>query len=294
MRKPRTPRVIRPGIQFLAGVVYYTKGIYHYVDVHPIYLLSAGIAFNVLLCIVPLIFLMLYGLGQVIEWPVVLSVIERQLSEVIPNASYRMTIMDTLRAQIDTILNTGRVAGLLGVVGAVWTSTALFSSLRTALNGVYELRAPRFFAVYKLYDVMLLLLLGLLMIIGNIAAPVAALVRQIGLSYVPATLEALLEQLATGVVSIGASFVLFILLYKYLAHSPVPARSALVGAATATILLECAKLGFTYYLTKFPTLGILYGAYTFLVVAALWLYYAALVFVVGGILTKLHWDRGIK
>ena len=44
------PHPLRRGMRFIHGVVYYSRGIYHYVDVHPIYLLSAGIAFNVLLC----------------------------------------------------------------------------------------------------------------------------------------------------------------------------------------------------------------------------------------------------
>lgn len=292
MKSKRTRQVVHAPVDLAKVVMYYAKGIYHYVDVHPIYLLSAGIAFNVLLCAMPLMFLMMYGLGQVIEWQGLLGVIDVQMSKIVPDAQSRIVVMDTLRSQVDTIVHSGSLAGIAGLIGALWTSTALFSSLRTALNGIYGLRSGKFFALYKVYDLLLLALLGLLVVIGNFAAPLSALMHEIGQSYVPSTIETIVENSASVIVAIVSTFGLFFLLYRYLAHKRVPVWSAIVGASTATVLWECAKILFVYYLSRFHTLGVLYGTYSFLVVTALWLYYAALVFVVGGILTKLHWDAG--
>jgi YihY family inner membrane protein len=127
-------------------------------------------------------------------------------------------------------------------------------------------------------------------VFGNFAAPIALLFHKVGESYVSPAVESIVEHSATAAVTIISTFVLFFLLYSYLAHKRTPFWSAVVGATTATVLWECAKVLFVYYVSRFHTLGVLYGTYSFLVVTALWLYYAALVFVIGGILTKLHWD----
>lgn len=291
MRHARVKKALQPGIRFIEGVVYYAKGIYYYVDTHPIYLLAAGIAFNVLLCAMPLAFLLLYGLGQLIEWPGVLAGINREMTGIIPNESYRATIMETLGSQVETIVHNGALAGTVGILVAVWTSSALFSSVRTALNKIYGLKPTRFFALYRLYDMALLVLLGVLVVLGNITEPLSALAHQIGQNYLPGSVSAVLERLATWFVSATSTFVLFVLLYRFLAHAAVPLASSLVGATTATLLWLVAKSAFGYYLARFPALGLLYGTYTFLVATALWLYYSAVVFVIGAILTKLHWER---
>jgi YihY family inner membrane protein len=130
-----------------------------------------------------------------------------------------------------------------------------------------------------------------LVVISSFAAPLSALAHNFGQQFIPKTFATVLENLAMGIVGVVSTFTLFFLVYRYLSHRLVPAISAIVGASTATLLWECARIGFTYYLTRFPGIGLLYGAYTFIVVTALWIYYSALVLVVGGILTKLHWDR---
>jgi membrane protein len=271
--------------------VYYSKGMYQYTDEHPIFLLAAGIAFNVLLCVVPLLFLLTYGLGYFIDWQPLLALAEKQIAQVVPSETYRATLMEVVRTQVDSIVNIGGVVGMLGSLGAVWTSTALFSSVRTAINGIYGFRSMRFFAMYKVYDVVLLGAMGVLVMILALLAPMTVISSEaVHRVFIP-DVASWLDSVVPTIVSIAATFVLVFLVFRFLSHKPVPQRSAIIGAVHTTLGWEGARWAFSFYLTHFPTLGLLYGAYTFLVIGALWMYYSALVLILGGIIVRLHWER---
>ena len=64
-----------------------------------------------------------------------------------------------------------------------------------------------------------------------------------------------------------------------------------MGAIWAALLWEAAKQLFGYYIRHFPTLGIIYGAYMLVVVVAFWLYYSAVVFIIGAEIGKLFDQR---
>ncbi|HZV11570.1 MAG TPA: YihY/virulence factor BrkB family protein [Candidatus Kapabacteria bacterium] len=272
-------------------VKYYVKGIRTYMQAHPIYLLAGGLAFNALLCVIPVLLFLFYGLGVWLEKRSILDVVGTQLQTFIPQQTYRTEILDVLRDQIDTIVRNGRIAGIIGILGSLWTGSALFASARTALNGIYGFRAERSLVLYKLRDIGMIFVSGLLVIVAVAVSPVATLAKHYGHSILAPELFHWLSGAVPFIVSVVFSLALFFLLYRSLAHHPVDTHSAFAGAVTATVLWECAKAGFTFYLTRFTTLGILYGAYTFLVVAALWVYYSAVVFIIGGIITRLYWEK---
>ncbi|HET7153299.1 MAG TPA: YihY/virulence factor BrkB family protein [Candidatus Kapabacteria bacterium] len=286
-RKPKNITFLK----IYASGKYYVTGIRKYTDEHPIYLLAAGLAFNALLCIVPVVLFLFYGLGIWLEKRSILDVIDGQLHTFIPQDNYRATIINVLRDQIFLIIRNGRVAGLIGLLGSLWTGSTLFASARTALNRVYGFRPERFFFLYKLRDIGMVLVLGILVIAAMCITPFAHVATYYGSSFFSSETNRWLGSAIPFVFSVLFSLVLFFLLYRSLAHHKVETRSAFAGAVTATVLWECAKVVFTFYLMRFTMLGVLYGTYTFLVVAALWIYYSAAVFIIGGVVTRLYWER---
>src|SRR5579863_5209813 len=126
-------------------------------------------------------------------------------------------------------------------------------------------------------DIVMVLVLGILVIAAVCIAPFAHVATYYGHSFFSPEVLRWLGGAIPFVFSILFSFILFFTLYRSLAHHRIEARPAVAGALTATVLWECAKIVFTFYLTRFTMLGVLYGTYTFLVVAALWIYYSAAV-----------------
>ena len=277
--------------QTVTVCVFYVKAIYSYINKNPIYLLAAGIAFNVLMCIVPVILCFLYILGLWFERGTAFSAFAIQLQTFIPDQSYRNAILNTLHQQIDIIIRTKKLAGSIGIIGTFWTGSVLFSSARTALNHIYNFPSHRSFLFLIMKDILMVFLFGVLVIIASFITPLSSIALHYGSLLLPKVVYNFVSGIFPILFSIATSFVLFYLLYRFLAHRSIPSNSALIGAMISTILWECAKMVFTVYLSRFATFGIVYGTYAFIVVSAVWIYYSSLVFILGGVVTRVHWER---
>ncbi|WP_417219492.1 YihY family inner membrane protein [Achromobacter spanius] len=95
------------------------------------------------------------------------------------------------------------------------------------------------------------------------------------------------------IVSIAVSFMPLILtglgfaaLFVVVPNRDVLWRDALIGGAVTAIVLEIMKSGFAYYLTRFPTYTIIYGAFATLPIFLLWIYLSWLAVLLGAILAS--------
>ena len=78
-----------------------------------------------------------------------------------------------------------------------------------------------------------------------------------------------------------SEFLAIFFLYVLVPHCTVRLRDAAVGALVATLLFECAKKLFTFYVVHFPTYELLYGAMATIPLFLLWLYLSWLIFLFG-------------
>ena len=95
------------------------------------------------------------------------------------------------------------------------------------------------------------------------------------------------------IISIAVSFMPLILtglgfaaLFVVVPNRDVLWRDALIGGAVTAIVLEIMKSGFAYYLTRFPTYTIIYGAFATLPIFLLWIYLSWLAVLLGAILAS--------
>jgi membrane protein len=77
------------------------------------------------------------------------------------------------------------------------------------------------------------------------------------------------------------------LLYAIVPNRHVRARDALIGGVLAGIAFELAKRGFAFYLTRFPTYTLIYGAFATIPIFLVWLYMSWVVVLAGGTLTAM-------
>jgi len=75
---------------------------------------------------------------------------------------------------------------------------------------------------------------------------------------------------------------MFFALYKYLPVRRVRTKTAWVAAAFTTVMFEAAKFVFTLYVRSFNPGSLYSGSVAAIVVVVIWVYYAALVFILGG------------
>jgi membrane protein len=85
----------------------------------------------------------------------------------------------------------------------------------------------------------------------------------------------------------GLEFLLWVLgvsaLYRYIPNVSVPYRHALLGGLWVTSAIEFARHWVTLYLTKIPTVSMIYGAFATLPILLLWIYVAWGIILVGAV-----------
>lgn len=87
------------------------------------------------------------------------------------------------------------------------------------------------------------------------------------------------------VTSILFNTVLLWLLYRLVPNRFVPAKQALIGAAITALALELLRSGFAFYIGRFNSYELIYGAFAAIPLFLLWLHTLWLVVLTGAVLT---------
>lgn len=185
----------------------------------------------------------------------------------------------------------------------LWFSTRLFASIRISLNLVYD--APRrspgqhFVLGYlagKLRDVAMVLLTVLLFAANTLVTAAVAVVDvrsrtlrtdRPWLGFLPTSLGHWLSTL----VALAFALVLFYVIYRHASPRRLPRRAAFAASVFAALLFEVAKRLYGWYLSHVAMIGrytadVNIGA---LVLFVLWLYYTAVVLLIGAVVAET-WD----
>ena len=97
------------------------------------FLLSSGLTFNLLVGLIPLFLLLLAFVGSYLYSDrEVLNHIRRYLESVAPSLDPK------IMKSILKVIQVRQIVGILGIGGLIWTSIFVFSSLRTALNMIFQ------------------------------------------------------------------------------------------------------------------------------------------------------------
>ncbi|MFM2133716.1 MAG: Virulence factor BrkB, partial [Bacteroidota bacterium] len=104
------------------------------------------------LCVFPLLLVGVYVAGRFVDIVVVTAIIQKTLYDTLPATESTRNLVASVLEEIQSIRNSSGTAGFVGLIILIWTSSALFSSLRTGLNAIFSIPTPKFFLVYKIKD----------------------------------------------------------------------------------------------------------------------------------------------
>ena len=96
------------------------------------------------------------------------------------------------------------------------------------------------------------------------------------------------------VISLVTIFFLFVVLYITVPRKKLGKKAVFLSAFWSAILWEAAKQAFGYYIYNFANFGKIYGTYALVVVIAFWIYYSAIVFIIGAEIGWLYYLRHLK
>lgn len=263
-------------------------------DHHHVFLLAAGITFNIILFILPTVLVIMFIAGELVDPRVLANSIQAFIRRMLPMDSSSKTIMRIIVQELETALKSTSTIGWIGIPSLLWISTTLFSSLRTAVNGIFGIPEPGFFLKYKLKDLTLMFLFTVLVLLSSLSSATQALImtliRSVSESFLPLYFFDFFYNVLAISVSLIITFVFFLFLYYFIPHRRLPRFVFWCSTILSTLLWETAKYVFAWYVTNITSYGKIYGVYAVAVVVAIWLYYSSLILLLSAEIAQYWYD----
>jgi membrane protein len=249
--------------------------------------LAGGIAFNILLAAVPFVLLLVWGFALILhKQPVEANqLVVHYIDRVLP-AHYESPDAPSHKL-ISDILEAHSKLGIWSAVGFVWFSTRLFGSLRTVLASVFDIEQERGIIQGKIFDIKITILSTILITANTLISTYVLIATKTSreiLVDLGIRADVMGQASAWGTHLVGSVLlgVMFFALYKYLPIRRVRTKTAWVAALFTSVMFELAKVVFNLYVDSFDPGSLYTGAAAAVVVTVIWVYYAALIFILGG------------
>jgi membrane protein len=257
------------------------KGFFKKLGGDNIFFLASGLAFNLLICFIPLLLVILSILGFFLySSHEIMEYLRIYLDKMLPLSSSKIT------ANILHLIKTRKLMGLIGFLGLVWAATYLFSSIRTVLDKTLEISWPHGYLKEKLVDLFMVFVSGLLFLLSILLTGFFDLIKSF-----PGRLGINLPELFQihrwgRLIGLGGGYLfsvlLFFILFRFLPSRRPSNRVALITSLLIAGLWDLAKHLFRLYVNYLNNFTGIYGSLGLLVVFILWIYYSCLIFVLGG------------
>ncbi|MGQ0767494.1 MAG: YihY/virulence factor BrkB family protein [Gemmatimonadota bacterium] len=258
-----------------------------------IFFMAGGVAFSIQLAIVPFALLLIAGLTWVLDLTPDASALEVRLllDRFLP--AHEEIGDSSIHSLVDEAIRTRGAATFYGALVYIWASTRLFGSLRAVLGRVFDRESERGILWGKWFD-MQLSIYATVMMVAYAALTLylaAATTRGISLLVAIGIREETMGRLEYYVGrALAFTFIaaMFAALYKFLPKHRIRWRQAIVGALASALLFEVARNVWTA-ITKSYDPGSLYSGTLYAIVSVVfWVYYAALIFIVGAEVSQAY------
>ncbi len=240
------------------------------------FFLSAGITFNLIICLIPLSLLLLALVGTYLySDKEVLTHIRQYLEGMVPALDPR--IMKNILA----IIQSRKIVGIMGIVGLIWTSTWVFSSLRTAFNIIFQVKKERGIFHGKAIDLLMIGLAGISHLVSMGLTSLMSYTHRYRFK-APLDLGPLFGFFLKYLLPFLFTFWMFFLIYKIIPSRKIHYRNALQTAFFTSLFWEVAKQLFGWYIFNIGKFSMIYGSLSALIIFFLWVYYSSVIVILGG------------
>jgi len=278
------------------GLADYVRRVWDNSGEDDIFFLAGGISFNILLAIVPFLLLFTTSLTYLLNQSTQAATDEivDLVNRFLPN-----TTSEPVTHVIASIISARGTVGIYAAIGFIWFSTRLFGSMRSILNEIFDIEVDRGIIDGKLYDVKVTIVSSLLFVAYTALSAYLAIASSRGVAVLAAVglrkdVMGSVEYTFGRLVAFAFIATLFFGLYKYLPYKKMRWQTALVASAFTGVMFEIAKFAFTYYVTSFKPGSLYTGTFAALVIVVLWVYYASMVFILGGEVAQVYELRYVR
>lgn len=264
-----------------------------------VFFLAGGIAFNILLASVPFVLLVISGVIYALRLTPDASIAEvRALVDhfLPPHAE---TADSPLHRMFDDVIRAREALGIWGAITFVWFSTRLFGSLRSVLAEVFDIETMRGIIAGKWFDIKMTVYSSILLVAYLGLSTYLALASTRGIAFLIAVglredVMGRLEYSIGRTIAFLFIVAIFWALYKYLPHRRIRWQQAMVGALSTGLLFELARNLWTAISQSYAPGSIYGGTLYALVSLVFWVYYSALIFILGAEISQAYELRRVR
>jgi membrane protein len=247
--------------------------------------LSAMVAYNLLLSILPITLIALFVAGRVLRSAELENSVLLDLEQIFPTAAESTLIQVVRRLQ-----EASTTTGIIAIIATVYFASSFWGALDTAFCRIYH-RPCRSWVRQKLFALGMFVIV-LLFIVASVTVPVIqSLIATstadlpFGLSDVRGLVYGL--SLAAGV---AALFVALCVTYAVVPAGRMPWRCVWPGALGATLAIGVLDYAFPLYLQNVSTLR--FGStFVFVLIALVWFYALSIIILAGAVVNELRFER---
>ncbi len=287
-------KAVKFTLRYLETIWFYVVRIGRKLFGEDILFLASGLAFNGILTMIPLMLLAASALGVFLNSSqAAITQLNDILNAVFPPQPFATSIKESILTVVEDIIAYRRSIGIFGALVLIWTATSLFDALRSVLHRIYHLKRTRGLLVSLLHDVGFVFLVFVLFVGTNVSMWAFSLIQGLADS-IPALerfgFHKFTYTLPT-IIVIALTMTMFYIVYRYIPDTKPPKLAGIISTITTTTLWVVSAKLFAYYLSNFSAIGKIYGPYAFILVLLIWVYYSAIIFIIGGIVGQTYWER---
>jgi membrane protein len=247
--------------------------------------LSAMVAYNLLLSVLPLALVALFVTGRVLSSPALEHSVVRDLRHIFPS-----TAGSTITRALERVKSNSTSFGLIAIAASVWFGSSFWGALDTAFCRIYRLKC-RSWVEQKRFAIAMLVVALLLMAVTVVVPTVQSILVKgsKGLPFGLAHFRAL-DYAITLAVGLVALFTLLTLVYWVVPNRRLPWRAVWPGALLGTVAIGAIDYGFPLYLSNVSTLARVGTTLVLLVIVLLWFYAVALIILVAAVVNATRYD----
>jgi len=276
-------RTVRAGLDF-------SRRVYQKAGDDDIFFLAGGIAFNVLVAALPFLLLLIavfgYALKAAVDDPE-----QTAVSYVLSILPPSQRIVTLTRGLVRQVVGGRTQFGILGLVLFIWTSTRLFGSLRSVLKHIFDLPEERNIIRGKIFDLGMVVIAGTLFALNTGITVIVEAAQAYGVEWLGLAGRhewEVLQRVSARLLAFAFILLMFMLIYRFLPLRRTPWRIAIVAAVFTAVVWEMLKGIFAWYVGTVADYRTTYGTLATLVLLILWIYYSAIVFVLGGEVAQVY------
>ena len=274
-----------------------SRGYAHFVAIfqrtedHHIFLIAAGIAFNILIYLIPLFLMAIFFISMIYPTDVITQSIGDLLMQMLPPTPSTEEFVAQLLRDINSIFSQSAVAGWVGLFSMIWLSSMLFSSLRTGLNRIFSIPTPRFFLFYWIKDFAFTVVYSLLLILLAYIFPAMTYIKTFLSNNNIIQLGWVFSEITFTSMSLVLSFIVYYLIFRTIPNRRLPAFIINLSTGLCVVVIDISRRIFAWYMVSFTTYTTFYGGYAFIAMLAIWVFYLVMIILLAAELAQYIYDQ---